>query len=1170
MWCYSHENEQDYGGDPPEPRNNHPESVPAMTEVESDGSSTSNNEDINNDNTNDNIDISGGSVNVRPDNENHNIDNNDNSDNVVNIDNNGNNDSVMSIDNNGNTDSVRRENFEIVHCNGMQRQLCDKNVWIMMDSGAQRHIFKDMSILSNVISEWPAINLITADNRIHRVRAIGDINKILKNVFIFTGAGQDLISTSALARVGYYVVFGPVKVNDITTDVAILRRRDGRLLATGELINGLYYVKRSDLGLPITSDNQMACAVMPIPGDPAPCAKLLEAHRRLGHLSLARMRLLTDESRVFDSPVSKQMVKDAVEFVCPTCVQANIQHHMTRAIGTGHRFDTYLGGEVYTLDFKTNLPPSIHGKCTKTLMVYGIKSGDVYYYHFDRVTAKNVYDSLYNLYWYLHGNNKIMKCLCHDMEEILKAGVTNFATEHGVVVQHSAPYIHQQNGSAEAILKHDVASMRALLLDSGLNDSMWTYALDFVAYTRNRSPVNDTISSTQETPIELIRGQKPTLRYMRPFGERVIVKLVDKEQKNKINPNGALAIIVGFEPSNPSSYGVMMCEAGYPVKFRNELISLSHLQGVDKHQLKFLSSLLRSQAELREVRATSMSECSTEDCISNSATLASNATDVDACLSDDIHVSLIVTCDPAMEALAGRPQFNLYQARKLSAAWPQLLEAMKEEWNKIQEFNTFEMIKSTSDHQLASIDVTPLTIFFKVTRIANDQQHLKVKCRVALRGDTLNREEIGPTASPTASTTTVRFMLNFAAVRGLLIRKFDVESAYLHADQPLRNGKLVTCSIPGELVGSVNNQIALMRKSLYGDPEAGRQFYLLLRGILFKMGFRPCNADLCLYTCVEHDNTMTYLITHVDDMLLMYAHESTLIRFREQLGKHVGLKDEGIPRKFLGLYIDYGVNGDILLQQESYEDTILERTTVSKRVRHVPLMLLSKYTDSDRNRPHLTDKKLFELMGLYRYVCDGVRPDLMFACSRAMKSRDGLMFNHMTQYLQEKRGVGLTYCREPIELHAFSDASYNIDIDGSSQLGYAVFLTHGSGAFAYSSKKISTSVPLSSTEAELVAAVECWKTIQWTVDLLSEFNISIGRPIPMYVDNNAIVNISDGYQNHPKMRHLCPKVAALRQAVMSHDIVLLHVPSEENCADIFTKPVQDPTIFNNLLRKIIG
>lgn len=1061
---------------------------------------------------------------------------------------------------------------EYVRCSALQQpQTCNHNTWVMMDSGAQRHIFRNINCLSTIVCHWPRINLITADNGVHRVRAIGNINKILQNVFIFERAGQDLISTSALARAGYFVLYGPVKMQDVMTDVAIIRCRDNKLLAIGELINGLYYVKRHNLGLPTNEVSHVVAAVMPIPSDPVPCSDLYEAHRKMGHLSLTRMKLMVDDTRVHDTPITQDMIHDAVDFVCPTCIQANIQHHMTRHEGTGNRFDGYSPGEVYALDFNTGLPESLHGKCVKTLMIFGVLSGDVYYFHYKSVVAKDVFNALYNIMWDLKRHGKVMKLLCHDLEGIFVKAITDFSTTYSVDVQVSSPYVHQQNGSAESIIKHDTASMRALLLDAGFNGSMWTYALECVAYIRNRSPVNHTISAGRETPFELIRGQKPTLKYIRAFGERVIVKLVENERGNKATPAGALGVIVGYHPDNPSAYGIMFCEQGYPVKFRNEIIPLTkHLQGVNKQQLKFLTALLGSPAQLGEVRAADVNMMSAEQPMEDNAYHSTDINDVYRDVYDNVYASTIVTCVPVLDELAGKAQFSLHQARKMHEAWPFLLDAMIEEWTKLQEFSTFKMISNVNDDPLASDIVTPLTIFFKVSRIADDDDNVKVKCRIALRGDTLNRDEIGTTASPTVSTTTVRLMLSFAAMAGLLIRKFDVVSAYLHAEQPVRNGKRVTCRIPAELIGSDHDMLAVMNKALYGDPEAGRQFYLLLRGVLYKIGFRASSADTCLYLRRENDDNMTFLITHVDDMLLLYHNQSVLDSFQRELSEHLQLKNEGVPKKFLGLYLDYDDDGSIMLSQLTYEKTILKRATISNRVRHVPLMHLDKYKASGHNREPIPEKVLFEKMGLFRYICDGVRPDLMFACSRAMSCKDGLIFDHMTYYLRNNIGIGLCYLHEPIHLHAYSDASYNIDSNGTSQLGYAVFLTCNSAAFAFNSKKIVSSTPLSSTEAELIAAVECWKTIRWTVDLLAEFDVIIQLPIPIYVDNGAIECIANDYQNRPKMRHLVPKIAVIRQAVADGFIVLSHVPSADNCADILTKPVQSGELFDRLLNKIIG
>ena len=64
---------------------------------------------------------------------------------------------------------------------------------------------------------------------------------------------------------------------------------------------------------------------------------------------------------------------------------------------------------------------------------------------------------------------------------------------------------------------------------------------------------------------------------------------------------------------------------------------------------------------------------------------------------------------------------------------------------------------------------------------------------------------------------------------------------------------------------------------------------------------------------------------------------------------------------------------------------------------------------------------------------------------------------------------------------------------------------------------------------------------------------------PIFCDNRATILLSDSGISIKKLRHVATHIAFLRELVTSEDIMLLHISSKGQIADIFTKPLPAAT-----------
>ena len=104
-------------------------------------------------------------------------------------------------------------------------------------------------------------------------------------------------------------------------------------------------------------------------------------------------------------------------------------------------------------------------------------------------------------------------------------------------------------------------------------------------------------------------------------------------------------------------------------------------------------------------------------------------------------------------------------------------------------------------------------------------------------------------------------------------------------------------------------------------------------------------------------------------------------------------------------------------------------------------------------------------------------------------------------------------------------------------------------------RKKQNSIALSTAEAEYVAAASCCTQLLWMMKTLQDFQIKCSPPISIMCDNTSAISISKNPIMHSKTKHSPIKYHFLREQVLEQKVKLECVPSKEQVADIFTKPL---------------
>ena len=201
------------------------------------------------------------------------------------------------------------------------------------------------------------------------------------------------------------------------------------------------------------------------------------------------------------------------------------------------------------------------------------------------------------------------------------------------------------------------------------------------------------------------------------------------------------------------------------------------------------------------------------------------------------------------------------------------------------------------------------------------------------------------------------------------------------------------------------------------------------------------------------------------------------------------------------------------------------------------------------------------------------RPDILFAtslCARFQSDPRELhlaMVKRIFRYLKGCDSVCLWYPKfNSFNVIGYSDADCaGFLVDRKSTSGMAQFL--GPCLVLWGSRK-QNCIALSTTEAEYIAAASaCASQLLLLKQQLGDFKIDLGA-LEIKCDNTSAINVSKNPVHHSRTKHIDVRHHFLRDHVEKGNIMLTPVRTEEQIADIFTKPLGRIPFVN--LRLLLG
>ena len=712
--------------------------------------------------------------------------------------------------------------------------------------------------------------------------------------------------------------------------------------------------------------------------------------------------------------------------------------------------------------------------------------------------------------------------------------------------EFSSPYSPHQNSRIERQWRSLFDMVRCLLIDSNVPIYLWPYAVIMAAYIRNRV-FNRRIGMT---PLEAATGERPNLANLRLFG-CLCYPYIQKQHRKKLDPHATEGVFLGYDKKSPGFIILFPRENSIRIVREVKFTTRYYFSENTQDTLKEIEDTIPKMASSYTNPSRNKEE---EPSITRYPLRTRQRTqhygvgeDEDLDSVSNIHyinsvnnIKKVIETPSSYRQAIRSPQYDKWNS------------AMKKELMELKENNTFSLVylppgaKAIGGKWVYKISSPP-------------GEELRFRARYVAKGfsqqEGINYAE---TFSPTCKFSTIKIATQICIDEGMLMHQADVNSAFLNAELDYA----IYITQPEGFI-SDHSKVWKLHKSLYGLKQSAHLWNEKLISFMLKQNFTKSPNDPCLFTKFTAQIKM-FVIIWVDDLIICSNNSEALDLFKSNFGLQFKIKDMGELSFFLGMEF-VRKNNTISINQTLYANSILERFGMENCAgANVPCNP-SVYTLVAEEY----DSKLYddptayrELIGSLIYLMVGTRPDLTFITtllSRFMHAPKVVHFKigmGVLKYIKNTLEYSLTYCKSatPLEVSGYSDSDFASIADRRSISGYCFQLSPESALISWKTCRQSI-VATSTCEAEFMALHECAKEALYLRKIWGDFTNKPMQCVSIKADNLGAIELSKNPSFHKRSKHISIKFMATRDYIKTNYVKVTYIPSAQNLADLFTKPL---------------
>ena len=671
---------------------------------------------------------------------------------------------------------------------------------------------------------------------------------------------------------------------------------------------------------------------------------------------------------------------------------------------------------------------------------------------------------------------------------------------------------------------------RCLLKRKNLSQNFWAEAVSCAVYLINRSP---TKILKNHTPHEAWYGKKPNVHHLKVFG-CVAYSHIPDAMRSKLDDKAEKCIFIGYS------------ERSKAYKLYNPVTE----KVVISRDVRFDENSVFDDVEIEK---ESYPIFALED---DGATLETTGTDDQAdspirktrSLRELYEVTDEIGQNEVMffAFFAGEDPISFDNANQ-TEIWR---KAMKEEFDSIQENQTWELTDLPPNKNSIGVKWVYKT---KMNPYGSVNKH---KARLVAKGYKQKEgEDFTEIFAPVSRLETVRLLISLAAQKKWKLFQMDVKSAFLNG---VLKEEIYVNQPPGFVKKGEENKVYKLKKALYGLKQSPRAWYSRINSYFKKCGFQKCPYEHTLYIKGDSQGKFMAVSLYVDDLIFTGNDEKMLSEFKHSMMAEFRMTDLGELHHFLGIEVHQSNEG-IFISQESYAKEILKKFRM-ENANPVSTPCITGLKLSKEGEGKLVNSTMFRsLVGNLMYLTS-TRPDIMYAVSLVSRFMQKPYSNHweaakrILRYVKGTINYGIFYkANVPVNLIGYTDSDLAGSTDDSrSTSGYVFHL--GRGAISWSSKKQAI-VALSTTESEYIAACYAGCQLIWLRGILESLNQKQDKATSLLCDNSSTISVTKDPVLHGRTKHIRIRYHFLRELVNDGDVQVKYCKSEDQMADIFTKPL---------------
>ncbi|GFW09747.1 retrovirus-related Pol polyprotein from transposon TNT 1-94 [Trichonephila clavipes] len=439
-------------------------------------------------------------------------------------------------------------------------------------------------------------------------------------------------------------------------------------------------------------------------------------------------------------------------------------------------------------------------------------------------------------------DKRIKKIRTDNGLEFVNEQLDTYLANSGIFHEKTIPYNSESNGKAERANRVLLERARSLLYESKLPLKFWAEAINCSTQVSNVTP-----RKGKENPLEIWTGNKPKLNYLKKCG-CVAYFHVPKVLRNKFEVPGRRGIMLGYarERRGYRIYDIKNQKVieERSVKF-NEYLKGSNYLGEIENETWDIDSFFEVSPERNEINENTENGVLYNFDINNGPGAIENDNSIPLQTTSSPRTGRIQI--PVLELNDVQNQIPVRRSERLKSKLMSvhLVNNVPNSYFEAENSANWKNWKLAMENELDSLDKHKV---WEIVQKPAKSKLIKTKWSY----------------SPVVNIESFRLLIALAAKLKLNVNFFDVKTAYLYGDL---EETVYVLPPPGyeKLIG--DDKVCKLKKSIYGLPQSGRNWYMKIKGELENFGLKQLASDNCVFIKSVNQSVLI-LCMYVDDLAI--------------------------------------------------------------------------------------------------------------------------------------------------------------------------------------------------------------------------------------------------------------------------------------------------------------